>query len=51
MDSKLTTALFNQNYVQSSSDHFLFIKHSKNSFSALSIYVDDLLLAGNDIAN
>ena len=29
-------------------DHFVYVKLSKESFLILSLYVDDILLAGND---
>jgi hypothetical protein len=47
--SKLTTALISKDYKQSLSDPSLFIKNYKGSFTALLIYVDDLVLAGNDL--
>ncbi|KAE9584498.1 putative RNA-directed DNA polymerase [Lupinus albus] len=37
-------------YKQSSHDHSLFTKASSNSFTALLIYVDNLILAGNNIS-
>ena len=30
-------------------DHYVYIKRSKGSFIILSLYVDDILLAGNDM--
>jgi len=47
--SKLTTALISKDYKQSLSDPSLFIKNYKGSFTSLLIYVDDLVLAGNDL--
>ncbi|XP_024626820.1 uncharacterized mitochondrial protein AtMg00810-like [Medicago truncatula] len=38
-----------KDYKQSLSDPSLFIKNYKGSFTALLIYVDDLVLAGNDL--
>jgi len=35
-------------YTQSMNDHFLFINSSKGSFTTLLVYVDDIILAGND---
>ena len=29
-------------------DHYVYVKSSKNKFEILSLYVDDILLAGND---
>lgn len=34
-------------YKQSSSSHSLFLKHSQDSFTALLVYIDDVILAGN----
>lgn len=47
--AKLSQSLLNQGYTQSNSDYSLFFKHTHNSFTALLIYVDDLILAGNSI--
>lgn len=47
--SKLTTTLNSKKYIQSSSYHSLFNKHFTCSFTALLVYVDDLVLTGNDI--
>ena len=35
-------------YTQSMNDHYLFINSSEESFTALLVYVDDIILAGND---
>ena len=35
-------------YTQSMNDHSLFINSSEGSFTALLVYVDDVILAGND---
>ena len=37
-------------YSQSQADHTLYIKKTETSFTALLLYVDDVLLAGNDIS-
>jgi hypothetical protein len=37
-------------YVQASSDHSLFIKKSDTTFTALLVYVDDVILAGNSLS-
>ena len=29
-------------------DHFVYIKHSNNHFIILSLYLDDIVIAGND---
>jgi len=46
---KLSHALILKGYKQSVSDPSLFIKNNTASFTALLVYVDDLILAGNDI--
>ncbi|XP_061349772.1 uncharacterized mitochondrial protein AtMg00810-like [Gastrolobium bilobum] len=46
-NSKLTSALCFLGYTQSSVDHSLFTLHQGNSFTALLVYVDDIVLAGN----
>jgi hypothetical protein len=45
----LSAALESQHYQKSAADHTLFIKNSTSSFTALLIYVDDIVLAGNNI--
>ena len=35
-------------YKQSQTDHTLFIKHSRGKVSALIVYVDDIVMIGND---
>lgn len=42
---KLTTFLYAQGFVQATSDHTLFIKSTATSFTALLVYVDDIILA------
>jgi hypothetical protein len=37
------------NYKQSSSDHTLFIKHKNGKVTALIVYVDDMVLTGDDL--
>ena len=46
---KLSSFLYNINFVQSKADNSLFIIKTETSFIALLIYVDDILIAGNDI--
>ncbi|XP_072080868.1 uncharacterized protein [Arachis hypogaea] len=45
--TKLATILIGLGYHQSKHDDCLFTKDSSNSFTALLVYVDDLVLAGN----
>ena len=35
-------------YKQSNSDHTLFIKHKEGKITALIVYVDDIVLTGDD---
>jgi hypothetical protein len=46
---KLTGFLLQQGYKQSASDHSLFILYNDACFTALLVYVDDVILAGNSI--
>ncbi|XP_061337377.1 pollen-specific leucine-rich repeat extensin-like protein 3 [Gastrolobium bilobum] len=46
--SKLTSALLSIGYQQSEADHSLLTKSQPGSFTALLIYVDDIVLAGDD---
>jgi hypothetical protein len=46
---KLTSLLIQHHYVQAPSDHSLFIKKTNSSFTALLVYVDDVILAGNSL--
>lgn len=47
--AKLSQSLFSQRYTQSNSDYSLFHKYANGSFTALLIYVDELIFAGNNI--
>ncbi|XP_019438967.1 PREDICTED: uncharacterized protein LOC109344667 [Lupinus angustifolius] len=47
--TKLSNSLKELGYVQSTHDHSLFTKNANQCFTALLIYVDDLVLSGNDI--
>ncbi|GAU32977.1 hypothetical protein TSUD_358440 [Trifolium subterraneum] len=44
---KLSSALISLGYSQSQADHSLYIKSTSTSFTALLVYVDDIVLAGN----
>ena len=47
--SKLSQALLHYGFVQSSSDHSLFIYKSDSIFLALLVYVGDIILAGDNM--
>jgi hypothetical protein len=47
---KLTHFLLAQGFVQATSDHTLFIKSTVSSFTALLVYVDDIILAGTSLS-
>jgi hypothetical protein len=47
---KLTALLIKEGYTQSSSDYSLFTLHKEHDFTALLVYVDDVILAGNSMA-
>ena len=47
--SKLSEFLCSHGYNQSFADHSLYLKFNKSCITALLIYVDDVILAGNDI--
>nr|XP_033512074.1 uncharacterized protein LOC117276801 [Nicotiana tomentosiformis] len=47
--SKLFEALQSRGYISSMNDYSLFTKVSSDSLIVLAVYVDDILLAGNDI--
>ncbi|XP_014517259.1 uncharacterized protein LOC106774734 [Vigna radiata var. radiata] len=46
---KLSSYLISVNYKQSKSDHSLFTKRTDTCFTALLVYVDDIVLAGNSM--
>src|SRR4051812_22463166 len=46
---KLSQVLLTNNFRQCSCDHSLFIHNSDNSYTLILIYVDDLLIAGNNL--
>jgi len=47
---KLSTTLISFGYIQSLADYSLFVKVSDASFTALLVYVDDIVLTGNCIS-
>lgn len=47
--SKLSTALLSLNYIQSAADYSLFTKAEGSYFTAILVYVDDLVLTGNHL--
>lgn len=48
-NAKLTNFLLQCGYTQSKADYSLFIKSSQGYFTAVLVYVDDLILAGDNI--
>jgi hypothetical protein len=46
---KLTSLLIDQGYCQSTSDYSLFTQMNGSNFTALLVYVDDIILAGNSL--
>ncbi|WVZ08164.1 hypothetical protein V8G54_021510 [Vigna mungo] len=48
-NSKLTSALISYGFSQSSADHSLFTYHSSNSFIALLVYVEDIVLTRDNM--
>lgn len=46
--AKLSTFLIALGYTQSKSDYSLFVQTTASSFTALLVYVDDVILTGND---
>ncbi|XP_071693110.1 uncharacterized mitochondrial protein AtMg00810-like [Rutidosis leptorrhynchoides] len=48
-NEKLTCALSEHGFVQSKNDYSLFVKSEKNIFAILLVYVDDIVITGNDV--
>ncbi|XP_016185433.1 uncharacterized protein LOC107627080 [Arachis ipaensis] len=48
-NNKLKSVLIELGYKQCRSNYSLFTKHSDHGFTAILVYVDDLVLAGNDM--
>ena len=46
--SKLTIELFHQGYTQSKNDYSVFTKQTPTSITILAIYVDDIIITGNN---
>ena len=47
--SKLTSALLQYGFTQSAADHTLFLHKTNTSFTALLVYVDDIIIASDDM--
>ena len=47
--AKLSNALKSNNFIQSKSDYSLFTKHETGNFTTILVYVDDLVIAGNNM--
>ena len=47
---KLSSALLQLGYVQSTSNYSLFVKQTASYFTTLLVYVDDVVLTGNNLA-
>ncbi|GJX28486.1 putative RNA-directed DNA polymerase [Tanacetum coccineum] len=48
-NAKLTQTLIEHGFIQSKSDYSLFTKTRHNSFITLLVYVDDIIITGNDV--
>ena len=48
--AKLTMELHHQGFVQSKNDYSLFIKRSSTTITIAAVYVDDIILTGNNMA-
>ena len=46
---RFSNAMKNYGYQQSDSDHTLFLKHNQGKITVLIIYVDDMVITGNDV--
>ncbi|CAL8150564.1 unnamed protein product [Prunus armeniaca] len=46
--AKFSQAICSTGYIQSKADYSLFTRHKGHSFTALLIYVDDIVITGND---
>jgi len=50
-NQKLTSVLSSHGFVQSRADYSLFVKKHESDFTAILIYVDDLLITGNSLSD
>ena len=48
-NAKLTSALLENGFIQSKSDYSLFIKNESGNIVALLVYVDDIIVTGNNL--
>jgi len=48
--ARLSSFLISHGYKQCASDYFLFLKHGSKTITVLLVYVDDIVLSGNDLA-
>ena len=48
-NAKLTAALINYGFTQSMADYSLFVQKTDDSFTVLLVYVDDIVLTGNNL--
>ena len=46
--AKLSSALYTKGYKHSQNDHSLFIKQTSDLIIIVAVYVDDILITGND---
>ncbi|GKB02655.1 ribonuclease H-like domain-containing protein [Tanacetum coccineum] len=49
-NAKLTSTLIENGFSQSKSDYFLYTKSDKGVFLALLVYVDDIIITGNNVS-
>ena len=47
---RFSKAMLSMGYHQSRGDHTLFIKHTREKVTVLLVYVDDIVVTGNDTA-